>query len=246
MTLLIDADMLVYTACCSSEFDCKFNEYHHVLLSDECAALDYIAAKLEEYQSITGDRGKIIMCFSDYPTFRHDVYNEYKANRIGKRKPLAFKDVAEAVRRYHDVAVYPNLEADDVMGILATEEVHPTRVIVSGDKDMKTIPCILLRNGELETISEKRADRNWMISVLTGDRIDNIQGLPGVGPKTAEKILGDSDTLSDMWDKVVTAYEKKKLSYTSALQSARLTRILRHGEYNKATHKVTLWEPPTT
>ena len=246
MTLLIDADMLVYSACCASEQDFKFNEYQHVLVSDERDALDYVAMKLEEYQSITGDRGKIIMCFSDYPTFRHDVYNEYKANRIGKRKPLAFKDVAEAVRRYHDVAVYPNLEADDVMGILATEEVHPTRVIVSGDKDMKTIPCILLRNGELETISEKRADRNWMISVLTGDRIDNIQGLPGVGPKTAEKILGDSDTLSDMWDKVVTAYEKKKLSYTSALQSARLTRILRHGEYNKATHKVTLWEPPTT
>ena len=246
MTLLIDADMLVYSACCASEQDFKFNEYQHVLVSDERDALDYVAMKLEEYQSITGDRGKIIMCFSDYPTFRHDVYNEYKANRIGKRKPLAFKDVAEAVRRYHDVAVYPNLEADDVMGILATEEVHPTRVIVSGDKDMKSVPCILLRNGELETISEKRADRNWMISVLTGDRIDNIQGLPGVGPKTAEKILGDSDTLSDMWDKVVTAYEKKKLSYTSALQSARLTRILRHGEYNKATHKVTLWEPPTT
>ena len=246
MTLLIDADMLVYSACCAAEQDFKFNDYQHVLVSDERDALDYVAMKLEEYQSITGDRGKIIMCFSDYPTFRHEVYSEYKANRIGKRKPLAFKDVAEAVRRYHDVATYPNLEADDVMGILATEEVHPTRVIVSGDKDMKTIPCILLRNGELETISEKRADRNWMISVLTGDRIDNIQGLPGVGPKTAEKILGDSDTLSDMWDKVVTAYEKKKLSYTSALQSARLTRILRHGEYNKATHKVTLWEPPTT
>ena len=246
MTLLIDADMLVYSACCASEQDFKFNDYQHVLVSDERDALDYVAMKLEEYQSITGDRGKIIMCFSDYPTFRHEVFTEYKANRIGKRKPLAFKDVAEAVRRYHDVAVYPNLEADDVMGILATEEAHPTRVIVSGDKDMKTIPCILLRNGELETISEKRADRNWMISVLTGDRIDNIQGLPGVGPKTAEKILGDSDTLSDMWDKVVTAYEKKKLSYTSALQSARLTRILRHGEYNKATHKVTLWEPPTT
>ena len=246
MTLLIDGDELVFTGTVAVQQDFKFSEHQHVLVSDERDAMEYIAVKLEEYQSITGDRGKIIMCFSDYPTFRHEVYSEYKANRIGKRKPLAFKDVAEAVRRYHDVATYPNLEADDVMGILATEEVHPTRVIVSGDKDMKTIPCILLRNGELETISEKRADRNWMISVLTGDRIDNIQGLPGVGPKTAEKILGDSDTLSDMWDKVVTAYEKKKLSYSSALQSARLTRILRHGEYNRATHKVTLWEPPTT
>lgn len=246
MTLLIDADMLVYSACCAAEQDFKFNDYQHVLVSDERDALDYVAMKLEEYQSITGDRGKIIMCFSDYPTFRHEVYREYKANRIGKRKPLAFKDVAEAVRRYHDVATYPNLEADDVMGILATEEVHPTRVIVSGDKDMKTIPCILLRNGDLETISEKRADRNWMSQVLQGDRTDNIPGLVGVGPKTAEKILGDSETLSDMWDKVIGAYEKRKLTYKSALLSARLTRILRHGEYNLHKQEVSLWEPPTT
>jgi DNA polymerase-1 len=247
MTLLIDADMLCFAACCASETDYKFNEYQHVLVSDERDALDYVAMKLEEYQSITGDRGKLTMCFTDNPTFRQqEVYQEYKANRIGKRKPLALKNVIEATKRYYDFAVYPHLEADDVMSLIATAETHPTCVIVSGDKDMKSVPCILLRNGELETISKKRADRNWMISVLTGDRIDNIQGLPGVGPKTAEKILGDSDTLSDMWDKVVTAYEKKKLSYTSALQSARLTRILRHGEYNKATHKVTLWEPPTT
>ena len=246
MTLLIDADGLIFSACCAAEQDFKFNDYQHVLVSDERDALDYVAMKLEEYQSITGDRGKIIMCFSDYPTFRHEVYSEYKANRIGKRKPLAFKDVAEAVRRYHDVATYPNLEADDVMGILATEEVHPTRVIVSGDKDMKTIPCILLRNGDLETISEKRADRNWMVQVLCGDRTDNIPGLVGVGPKTAEKILGDSETLSDMWDKVIGAYEKRKLTYKSALLSARLTRILRHGEYNLHKQEVSLWEPPTT
>jgi len=243
MTLLIDADMLVYSACCAAEQDFKFNDYQHVLVSDERDALDYVAMKLEEYQSITGDRGKIIMCFSDYPTFRHEVYSQYKANRIGKRKPLAFKDVAEAVRRYHDVATYPNLEADDVMSLLATEEVHPTRVIVSGDKDMRSTPCILLRNGDLETISEKRADRNWMVQTLCGDRCDNIPGLVGVGPKTAEKILGDSETLSDMWDKVIGAYEKRKLTYKSALLSARLTRILRHGEYNLHKQEVKLWNP---
>ena len=246
MTLLIDADMLVYSCCCAVEEDFKFNDDQHVLVSSERDALDCIAMRLEEYQSITGDRGKIIMCFSDYPTFRHEVYDQYKANRIGKRKPLAFKNVVEAVKRYHDVAVYPNLEADDVMSILATEEIHPTRVIVSGDKDMKSVPCILLRNGDLETISEKRADRNWMVQTLCGDRCDNIPGLVGVGPKTAEKILGDSETLSDMWDKVIGAYEKRKLTYKSALLSARLTRILRHGEYNLHKQEVSLWEPPTT
>ena len=151
------------------------------------------------------------MCFTDNPTFRQqEVYQEYKANRIGKRKPLGLKNVIDAMKRYYDFAVYPHLEADDVMSLIATAETHPTCVIVSGDKDMKSVPCILLRNGELETISEKRADRNWMVQVLCGDKCDNIPGLVGGGPKTAEKILGDSDTLSDMWDKVIGAYEKKK------------------------------------
>ena len=190
MTLLIDGDELVFTGTVAVQQDFKFSEHQHVLVSDERDAMEYIAAKLEEYQSITGDRGKIIMCFSDYPTFRHEIYNEYKANRIGTRKPLAYKDVVEAMKRYHEYAIYPNLEADDVMSILATEEQHPTRVIVSGDKDMKTVPCILLRNGDLETISEKRADRNWMVQVLCGDRCDNIPGLVGVGPKTAGKNFG--------------------------------------------------------
>ena len=246
MTLLIDGDGLAHAAGFGSERGIIFSEYQHVLVTDERDAQEYIATKVEEYQSITGDRGKIIMCFSDNPTFRHEIYNEYKANRIGTRKPLAYREIVEAMKRYYEYAIYPNLEADDVMGILATEEQHPTRVIVSADKDMKTIPCILLRNGELETISEKRADRNWMASVLVGDRCDNIPGLVGVGPKTAEKILGDSETLSDMWDKVIGAYEKRKLTYKSALLSARLTRILRHGEYNLHKQEVSLWEPPTT
>ena len=77
-----------------------------------------------------------------------------------------------------------------------------------------------------------------------GNRTDNIPGLVGVGPKTAEKILGDSETLSDMWDKVIGAYEKRKLTYKSALLSARLTRILRHGEYNLNKQEVKLWNPP--
>ena len=57
MTLLIDADMLVYSACCAAEQDFKFNEYQHVLVSVDRYELDYVSMKLEEYQSITGDRG---------------------------------------------------------------------------------------------------------------------------------------------------------------------------------------------
>ena len=246
MTLIFDGDLLAYQSCCAVEEDFKFNEYQHVLVSDERDALDLMAMKIEQAQAITNDNKKIIMTFTDYPTFRHtEVYQDYKGNRIGKRKPLALRDVINATKRYYHTVVYPGLEADDAMALLSTSGDYKDPIIVSGDKDMRSVPCTLLRNEEIEIISEKRADRNWLCQALTGDKVDNIEGLPGVGPVTAEKILGDSESVSDMWDKVVGAYEKKKLSYKSALQSARLTRILRHGEYNKVTGKVTLWEPTT-
>lgn len=243
MTLLIDADWLCYSSCCACEQDVRWDEWCHTLHLDERDVLDLIATKLELYQEISGDKGKIVMCFTEYPTFRHTIFPNYKSNRAGRRKPLGLKNIIEAIARYYDVAAFPGLEADDVMGLLSTGDRYTQPIIVSADKDMRTIPCTLLRGEEMEIISKKKADRNWMIQTLTGDKTDGFDGLAGVGPVTAEKILGDSESLPAMWDKVLTAYEKKKLSYTSAIQTARLTRILRDGEYNFTTGEVSLWEP---
>ena len=183
--------------------------------------------------------------------FRNEIFSDYKANRSDAPDDLIpqFEYIRKSVEAFNLPSIEMiNYEADDLIATYVEHilEIGAKVTIVSSDKDMKTVPCILLRNGELETISEKRADRNWMVQVLCGDRCDNIPGLVGVGPKTAEKILGDSETLSDMWDKVIGAYEKRKLTYKSALLSARLTRILRHGEYNLHKQEVSLWEPPTT
>ena len=129
------------------------------------------------------------------------------------------------------------------MGLLATGHKYENPVIVSPDKDMRGVPCTLLAGDDLELITRKKADRHWMCQVLSGDKTDNVEGLTGVGPVTANKLLGDAETVEEMWAQVHAAYVKKKKTYADAIMTARLTRILRDGEYDHVTGNVKLWEP---
>ena len=243
MTLLIDSDWLCYSSCCACENDVRWDDDLHTLWCSEKDVLDLIDDRVKHYQSIADDKGEVIMCFSDYPTFRHTLYQEYKTNRLGRRKPLALKDVREQVAEKYKAISFDGLEGDDVMSLLSTGERYEDAIIVSPDKDMRGVPCRLLAKDEVELITRKKADRHWMIQTLTGDQTDNIKGLTGVGPVTAEKILGDADSFEELWAKVHSAYVKKKQTYADAVMTARLTRILRDGEYNHVTGEVTLWEP---
>ena len=243
MTLLIDADWLIYSSCCSCEQDIKWDEHLHTLHADERDIHEMIDGRVEYYQKIAEDNDDVVMCFTQYPTFRHTIFPEYKANRKNKRKPLAFHAVIEQINQKYKSESYTGLEGDDVMALLATSKKYPNPVIVSPDKDMRSVPCTLLANDDMELITKKKADRHWMIQALTGDATDNYKGLEKVGPVTAEKILGDAKTLPDMWDKVVEAYEKKKQTFADAVLTAQLARILRKGDYDFKTQEVTLWTP---
>ena len=98
--------------------------------------------------------------------------------------------------------------ADDVMGIMASIP-NTEAIIVSDDKDMKTIPCRLYRPNDNDrlVISDMEANKNFLIQALMGDMTDGYGGCPKVGIKTAEKILGNHPT----WDAVIKQYQKEKL-----------------------------------
>ena len=243
MTLLIDADWLIYSSCCSCEQDIKWDENLHTLHCDERDIHEMIDSRIEYYQNIADDKTDVVMCFTEYPTFRHEIFPEYKANRKNKRKPLALYGIVKQIQQRYESVSYTGLEGDDVLGLLATSKKYSNSIVVSPDKDMKTVPCTLIASDDMELITKKKADRNWMLQALTGDTTDNFKGLIGCGPVTADKILGDAKTLPDMWDKVVKAYEKKKQSFTDALLTARLSRILREGDFNYKTKEVELWTP---
>ena len=244
MTLLIDADWLVYSSCCAAEEDTRWNEWQHQLTSDVRDCIGIFESRLEVFKNIAEDKHDIVMCFTSYPTFRHEIFPEYKMNRIGKRKPLALKHTIDIIKQEYECVSYPNLEGDDVLGLLATNGQYKNPIIVSVDKDMKTIPCKLIREDEILHITEKKADRHWFEMSLAGDSGDGIAGLKGMGMVTASKTLANTpDTRDALWSKVQETYTKKGYSIADAILNARLTRILREGDYNYSTGEVKLWQP---
>ena len=167
---------------------------------------------------------------------------EYKANRKGGRKPLGYNQLEKYLRDKYEAVSYPTLEADDVIGILATDKTYHINYVASIDKDMKTIPCIYYNmDTEIKTnINEETADFNFYIQVLTGDTVDNYKGCPGIGPKKANNLL-EGQKPADYWGIIVQAYKAVGLTEEDALVQARVARILRCEDYEKGGVK--LWNP---
>ena len=244
MTLLIDADWLIFSSCCACQEDTQWSEWEHTLHSDVRDCLNLIENRLDVYKTIAESKHDIVMCFTSYPTFRHEIFPDYKINRIGKRKPLALKHTINKVKERYECITYPNLEGDDVLGLLATNGRYDNPIIVSVDKDMRTIPCKLLAAEEIEHITEKKANRHWFEMSMAGDAGDGILGIKGMGMVAASKTLADTpDTVEALWDKVSKTYTKKGHTLADAILNARLTRILREGDYNYQTGEVNLWRP---
>ena len=138
---------------------------------------------------------------------------------------------------------YPFLEADDVMGILATStDIDEDRIIITIDKDLMQIPVPVynIDTKEISLPDHRDPERFFMKQVLIGDRVDNYPGCPGVGDKTAEKLLKDINDPDAMWGVIVQQYKKKGFDEKDALVQARCAYILQHHNYNdKGT--ITLW-----
>lgn len=152
------------------------------------------------------------------PSFRKDLYPEYKAHRsetppdLIPQIPYIKKLVAALGLPAFEV---PGYEADDLIGTLA-EMGHKHQcevVIVSGDKDFGQLvrPGIILYDTmkdvriDVEGVKAKwgiRPDQFIDYLALIGDASDNIPGVQGIGPKTAEKLLSDYQTLDGVFQNV--------------------------------------------
>ena len=145
-------------------------------------------------------------------TFRNEIYEDYKANR-----PPMPDELRSQIAPIHNIVrlmglpilVVDHVEADDVIGTLATQaSAKKINVLVStGDKDMAQLvtPHVTLINTMTDTLMDGpgveqkfgvRADQIIDYLALVGDTSDNIPGVPKCGPKTAVKWLQAFESLS--------------------------------------------------
>jgi DNA polymerase-1 len=256
-TLLIDGDILLYEACSANEVEQDWGDDLWTLHSDFGKCRTTLIDKLQALQKELKTKD-FIFCISDDVNFRKEVLPTYKYKRKSVRKPVAYHALKKWAQEEYHCEMWPKLEADDVLGILATTgKKHPNQelIIVSEDKDLKTIPGKLYRKGELLQIPEGEADYWFMYQTLIGDITDGYKGCPKIGDKTAEKLLTpfilELDhkyhtmhfDLKGAWKAVVQAYEKQGLTEADALQQARCARILRATEWNPETKQLKLWTP---
>lgn len=248
-TLLIDGDILVYRITAAAEVPIDWGNDLWTLHADMSECRDALDRQIDMYlEELKAD--DVILAFSPGRNFRYRVYPQYKSHRQGKRKPVTYVPLKAYAHEKYKTFERPDLEGDDVLGILATSPVivKGEKVIVSLDKDLKTIPgfiCDMREPIEVCEVSEETADYNHMLQTLTGDTADGYPGCPSVGPKTAEKLLADiPKTYAAMWPVVVQAYEKKGLSEEVALVQAQIARICRRDDYDFKRKEVILWNPP--
>ena len=155
MRLLLDGDIVAYTAAVSAETPVNWGDGLWTLHAYE----QDVIAKIED--SIVGitselEFDKIQVALSDINNFRKDVDPQYKANRQNIRRPMLLQFAKDYLFEKYDGLIYPNLEADDVLGIELTSD--PDCVIWSTDKDLKTITGVHLVDGELTHIESQVSD----------------------------------------------------------------------------------------
>ena len=240
MNILIDADFIVYKCCAACETEIDYGEDVIFVTSNFSEAYNAVKKEVEKIKSAFGGFASPILFFSDSKNFRKKIYPEYKGHR-NRKKPCGYKRVIRNLRIEYNVIIMPELEADDAMGIYATQ--HPGNVIVSPDKDMKQIAGKLY---DLETSKDITAEEGakWhLIQTLAGDQTDGYSGVPGIGVKRAETLFNKEGY---SWSTVVKAFEDKGLTETDALTNARLARILTIDDYDTKRQEPKLWTPEST
>lgn len=159
------------------------------------------------------------------PTFRHEIYPEYKANR-----PAPPQDLIEQIPRIHELVEAYSIpvickrgyEADDIIATLAlrANERGWKVTIVSGDKDLTQLvgENSIMWDPQKDALYDEQGVKDKFgiepsqvidFMALTGDTSDNVPGVPGIGPKTASTLIENFKTLDGIYANIDQIKQKK-------------------------------------
>ena len=181
------------------------------------------------------------------PTFRSEIYPEYKANR--EETPEGIKSSVPYIKQLLDafsipVIEIPGYEADDVIGTLANHanEQGYTTFMVTPDKDFGQLVSENIKmykprrsGGDIEIWGVKEICEKFMISdpkqvidilALWGDASDNIPGVPGIGEKTSKKLIAQFHSVENLIDNVEKLKGKQKENVLNSKEQIMLSKKL--------------------
>lgn len=236
--LLIDADILVYRLGYSLDKEPDLSD--RAVKNSVITAVDIM---LMDAAELTGhDEAEFYV--TGKTNYRNDVATTavYKGNRP-KEKPIHYQLIRDFIIENYEAVVSDNEEADDCIAIRATE--LDDSVICSIDKDFDQVPGWHYNWVKHKNPKASKKDYYYEISpeegllyfyrqILTGDRVDNIIGIHGIGAVKSKKIL-EGLSEQEMYAKCVELYEG---SEERVIENARLLWLRRE--------RGQLWKPPVT
>ena len=226
MLALIDADIVTYRI----GFACE--EENEKITVSRCADfMEELVMKpwVGDYLGFLTGKGN----------YRYDIAKTqpYKGNRT-QAKPKHYELIREYLVKAWGCKVIEGEEADDAIGIKAYEFADKEDfVIMSIDKDLDMIEGwhYNFTKDNKYFVDSFTAIQNFYKQLLTGDKVDNIPGLKGIGPAKAAKILKDCNTEAEMFKAVLEAYDNN-IEYLTEM--GKLLWIRRQSNQ--------MWEPPTS
>lgn len=175
-------------------------------------------------------------------TFRKEIFPEYKANRSAPPEELIpqFGLIREATRAFNLPCIETDgFEADDIIATYArqAEAAGSDVTIISSDKDLMQLvtPMVHMYDsmkdkqiGIPDVVEKWGVPPEKMIDLqaMTGDSVDNVPGIPGIGPKTAAQLLEEFGDLDTLLARVGEIKQQKRRE--NIIANAELARISRH------------------
>lgn len=192
--LILDGDPYGFKAAVTHEEAIDWGDSVFTAHVDVKVAANSAAAQIEDLAEHLD--AEVVFCWGgpNKKYFRHDL-GSYKAARKVSIRPMCVPQIKEDLAERFESYWFPDLEGDDVIGILMTDpDFYPgyEKIAVSIDKDLKTIPGLYLNPDKMDEPVERSPEECeifFLSQAIAGDITDGYAGAPGFGMATAEKLL---------------------------------------------------------